>query len=1062
MIVGTVIPDIFSNLKDENVIIRDLSNSSLMPLAEIYLDCPIVKGNVKVAVRKDDLPLEGVNFLLGNDLAGEAVLPNLVICNVPVNSDLTEMNENEGKGNEVAVVTRAQGKKSQVTEVQENFELKHFSDFAMNRSDLVLSQRADETLKEIRESAVNIHEISKAPCYYFDNDLLFRLYRPIKLTEKDTWSERRQLVVPTNLRERVLELAHNNVVGHFGIHKTYERIANYFFWPKLKSSVKSFVSTCLVCQKTGKPNEIIPKAPLIPICVPKEPFEKIIIDCVGPLPKTKKGHEYMLTILCPTTRFPIAIPIRNITAKTIVQNLLKVFTNYGIPKVLQCDRGTNFTSNLFTNALKDFGISHCLSSPYHPESQGALERHHQTLKALLKKFCLETGSDWDENLDFLMLAIREVPHDSLGVSPFEMLYGRRVRGFLKVFRDKLIDDSVSDNVATVSQYLSKLKENLERVHSFAESNLKESQVKMKESFDRKSKVRKFKVGDSVLVYFPVSTNAIQSKFNGPYNIIKCLNNNNYVISTPDRRKSSQIVHVNLIKKYHTRPTLLCSEDKIVKLKYKDSSDKESSEEIEECIISWKDSNNSEILEKLDVYLNHLIPSHILQMKILLQDFADICKDVPQRCAVIQHDIELLPNTNPIRQNYYRVSEDKRRIMKEEVSYLLKNKLAIPSTSPWSSPCLLVPKENGKMRLCTDFRKVNSVTVKDSYPLPRVEDILDQIGKAKYLTKIDLLRGYYQIGLTEKAQQISAFVTPFGLFQYKVMPFGLTNAAATFQRVVNEVIRDLEGTFAYIDDIVVVADDWSQLLERLTGLFRKLRNAGLTINLAKSKFASGKVTYLGYEIGNGLVKPKESNTIAILNFPKPTNRKLVMRFLGMASYYRKFCKNFAAVAAPLTNLTSSKCTFDWTEKCDKAFNQIKLFLATKPVLMSPDLSAPFLLQVDACDVGAGSVLMQMADDKMFHPVAYMSSKFKKHQRNYSTIEKELLGIILAVQKFEVYFMSHNPVRIMTDHDPLRFLQQAKFTNQRLLRWSLYLQQFNITIESVKGSQNTVADALSRVQ
>ena len=313
-------------------------------------------------------------------------------------------------------------------------------------------------------------------------------------------------------------------------------------------------------------------------------------------------------------------------------------------------------------------------------------------------------------------------------------------------------------------------------------------------------------------------------------------------------------------------------------------------------------------------------------------------------------------------------------MKEEVAYLVKNGLAIQSTSPWGSPCLLVP--HGKVRLCTDYRKVNLVTVKDSYPLPRIDDILDAIGNAKYLTQIDMLRGYYQILLTDRAKLISAFITPFGLFQYERLPFGLSNAPATFQRVVNGVIQDLDGTYAYIDDIVLVSDTWEEHLDRLQALFARLKEAGLTVNLAKSTFCKAKVRYLGHIIGCGEIIPKTENIAAITEFPVPTNRKSLLRFLGMTSYYRKFCKNFSIVATPLIELTSPKKKFTWSDSCQKAFEQLKDVLCSSPVLAAPDLSRPFIIQVDACDTGIGAVLMQEnPDTQMLHPVCYYSYKLK---------------------------------------------------------------------------------------
>ena len=314
-----------------------------------------------------------------------------------------------------------------------------------------------------------------------------------------------------------------------------------------------------------------------------------------------------------------------------------------------------------------------------------------------------------------------------------------------------------------------------------------------------------------------------------------------------------------------------------------------------------------------------------------------------------------------------------------MKYLPQHGLATKSKSPWASPCILVPKEDGSSRLCTDYRKVNGVTVKDSYPLPLIDDLIDSVGKAKYLTKIDLLKGYYQIGLTERAKLISAFITPFGLFQYEVMAFGLTNAPSTFQRLINFIIQDLEGIYCYLDDILIIGQTWEEHLHRLKSLFLRLKEAGLTIDLKKSVFCKATVTYLGHIVGNGTVRPKIANIEAILECPVPTTRKSLQRFLGLVSYYRRFCKNFSSVAAPLTSLTSPKSKFIWNEACQASFEHLKTFLCNHPVLQSPDFNTPFILQVDACDVGAGGVLLQEAADGILHPISYTSSKFKPHQK-----------------------------------------------------------------------------------
>ena len=226
-------------------------------------------------------------------------------------------------------------------------------------------------------------------------------------------------------------------------------------------------------------------------------------------------------------------------------------------------------------------------------------------------------------------------------------------------------------------------------------------------------------------------------------------------------------------------------------------------------------------------------------------------DVPRRYRGMVHEVNV-GKAEPVKQHPYRVSPEKAEAMKKEVEYLLANDLAEVSESDWSSPCLLVKKSDGTYRFCTDYRRVNALTVSDSHPIPRIDDCIDRVGSAQFVSKIDLLKGYYQIPLSEEAKRISAFVTPEGLYQYKVLPFGMKNSGSCFQRVMNRVLKGASGCAVYIDDIVVFADSWEEHLSRLIDLFRRLEEANMTINLAKSEFGKARLEYLGYVVGQGEV------------------------------------------------------------------------------------------------------------------------------------------------------------------------------------------------------------------
>ena len=428
--------------------------------------------------------------------------------------------------------------------------------------------------------------------------------------------------------------------------------------------------------------------------------------------------------------------------------------------------------------------------------------------------------------------------------------------------------------------------------------------------------------------------------------------------------------------------------------------------------------------------------------------------------MISHDVDV-GNAPPIKEHPHRLNPTKATYLDQEIQYLLDNDFIEPSQSNRSSPCILVSKPDGSYRMCTDYREVNNLTKSDNFPIPRIDDCVDKIGNAKYVSKFDLLKGFWQIPLSERAKEISAFVTPRGLYQYKVMPFGMGNSPATFQCLMNKIISQIDGCEGYIDDAIIYSDTWEEHLEILRKFFKRLSDAKLTINLVKSEFGCGHVTYLDHIVGQGQVKPINAKVKPIADFPPPTTKKHVMRLFGMAGYYRKFCPNFSSITEPLTQLLRKDSKFVWTEQCQSAFEKLKAMLQNAPVWSAPDFNRPFKLAVDASDVAAGAVLLQEDQGGIDLPICYFSRKFNKHQRNYSTIEKECLALVFALQHFEVYVSSTPvPLEVFSDHNPLVFLHKLKNKNQRLLRWSLILSEYDMKIHHIKGRDNLLADCLSR--
>ena len=381
--------------------------------------------------------------------------------------------------------------------------------------------------------------------------ILMRKWRPREVPANEEWQVVHQIVVPKKYRVEILHLAHESAMaGHLGVNKTYLKILNHFYWPRLRKEVARYCKVCYVCQVVGKLNQVIPPAPLQPIPVCGKPFSHIIIDCVGPLPKTKSSNKYLLTIMCRFTCFPEAISLRNIKAPRIADSLVKFFTFVGLLISVQSDQGSNFMSSVMQQAVFQLGIKQYKSSAYHPESQGILERFHQTLKNMIRAYCFQYEKEWDQGIHLLLFAVQEAVQESLGFSPFELVFGHTVRGPLKLLKEHWLAEE--EPLTNLLDQVSTLRNRLTVACELARKNMKSAQTKMKGWYDKKAKQRSFKVGDKVLVLLPIVNHPLQARYAGPYLVMKKVNEVDYIIHTPDRQKSRRLCHINIMKPYTER------------------------------------------------------------------------------------------------------------------------------------------------------------------------------------------------------------------------------------------------------------------------------------------------------------------------------------------------------------------------------------------------------------------------------------------------------------------------------------------------------------------------------
>lgn len=433
-----------------------------------------------------------------------------------------------------------------------------------------------------------------------------------------------------------------------------------------------------------------------------------------------------------------------------------------------------------------------------------------------------------------------------------------------------------------------------------------------------------------------------------------------------------------------------------------------------------------------------------------------------RTHLVSHEIELLPGTKPIKQRYYPVSPAKQNIIDEEIKKMLDDGVIEPCKSPWSSPICLVKKKDDSYRFCVDYRQLNAVTRKDAYPLPLISSILDRLRDAKYLSSLDIKSAYWQVPIAESSRDYTAFTVPNGLYRFRVMPFGLTNAPATWQRLIDSVLCGVDlkssSVMVYLDDVIIISQDFDSHLETLDKVFNLLHAAGLLVSFDKCQFCRPELKYLGYVVDEIGLRPDPEKIQAILNIPPPRNVKDIRRFIGTASYYRRFVPQFSTIIAPLSNLTKKNVKWCWSPECDTSFRTLKETLVTAPILTCPDFSRTFYVQTDASAYGIGCVLTQFFEDGE-KVICYLSRTLTSQERKYSSVERELIAVIWSLEKLRHYVEGFH-FKVITDCHSLLWLHRLKDPQGRLARWALRLQPYDFEIIHRKGSDHAVPDFLSR--
>src|SRR3954467_4610666 len=454
--------------------------------------------------------------------------------------------------------------------------------------------------------------------------------------------------------------------------------------------------------------------------------------------------------------------------------------------------------------------------------------------------------------------------------------------------------------------------------------------------------------------------------------------------------------------------------------------------------------------KTQVHSLNVLPLPDLEDIPVVRDFPDVFPEEflgmpPDRC--VEFIVDLIPDTTPISRRPYIMASHELAQLKIQLEASLAKGFILPSSSPWGFPVLFVTKKDGTERMCVDYRPLNLATIKNKYPLPRINDLYDQLAGSTVFSKMDLRLGYHQIRIREEDIPKTAFTTRYGLYEYTVMSFGLTNVPATFSRLMNSIFMEYLDKFVvvYLDDILIYSKNEEDHAKHLRLVWMKLREHRLYAKFSKCEFWLPEVTYLGHVISAKGIAINPERVNAVLDWTPPESVKQVRTFLGLANYCRRFVENFCKVAKPLTELLKKDKKFLWTPKCEESFQELKRRLTSALVLAPPDTKRYFEIYCDASRQGLGCILMQ---DR--HVVAYASRQLRPHEENYPTNDLELAAIVHALKTWRHYLLG-NHCEIYSDHQSLKYIFTQPELNLRQRRWIELIKDYDVGISYPRQSQ-----------
>lgn len=982
-----------------------------------------------------------------------------------------------------AVQTRAQTK----AESKSIRSLKHTKIDALNLSPVEFKklQQEDETLKKYWDLAKSeVTDDGHKAKFLIKEDILYREYKP-----GPNYDVIEQIVVPKCLSERVILYAHETTLsGHMGINATYKKLCTNFFIPGAMNQCRRLVLSCLQCQQ-GANRSVGGKAPLQSLPIISEPFHTVYIDLVGKIePSSADGHSYILTLIDSATHFAIAVALKRTDSVTIAEALMRQFDLVGYPRYIHSDNGSNLSSDILKEIYKTFGIDMKNTPVYWPRAN-LVERQHAIIKTIMRKLVSEQPRQWHRYLDALMFAIRTTPNVS-GYSSFELLFGRQARTHLTFLKELWSGHNDDPEVKTTYQYVLDLQNRIAETCEFAQNELSKVRDRNFRYFNRNAKLRKFKPDDKVWVLNTKTQGKFDFNWVGPATVLERRGQVCYKIKFDNGHE--RLYHINMLKPFISREKMEI-EDRTKNSSNNETDDNDSETELDDIGINAavmglvEDSDCDDDLScdvnsiRLEEQAGKINVANVEQTETwrdvkvnpeltddeqriiwdLIEEYGDIFSDVPTPTNLITFDIKL-KSDEPIKQKPYKIPVHLVNTVEKELEKMLKLGWIERSDSPYTSPMVIVKKRDSpEIRICVSYKRLNAITVIDPTPQPDIEDILAKLGSSKIYSTFDACKGFYAIKMEENAKKYTSFVTPRDCYCFNVCPFGLVNAPSVYARLTRKLLEGATNVENFVDDILAHNSDLQSHLDTLRDLFERIRKANIKLKPTKVRIGFSELTFLGQVVGRGTVRPTQENVDKILNAPIPRTKKGVKSLCGMVNWLRKFVPGAAKLLKPLNDLLSNRQSdvITWGNEQQEAWDKIKIILTTQPVLSLYDPNKEHVLMTDASQDFVGGTLMQREDDGELHPVMYASRKCQDRETRYDIQNKEMLAIVWCCSRF-YRFIYGAPFTIQTDCCALSMLNGKLSNNPRVVRWQLYLQSFNFRVEIIRGSDNPIADFMTR--